>query len=205
MNRASFPVTFLCSVVVLLLTVLPVFAEITCRQQDNKIPEVLSEAMKMYPRVVGEVPDVDGQWVPDKGVSVFWICSKKYHLFLGIDGRAGVLFSASNVATGRNSGQKLKEGDMRTPEGIFTVSRIQDSSYWEPYQDRATGDEVGYGPFFIRLNAGKWKGIGIHGTDPSHVSEIGTDASHGCLRLKNEDLLKVVKYCVPQQTVIILP
>ena len=59
---------------------------------------------------------------------------------------------------------------MRTPEGKFTLSMIQDASWWKPYEDKQTGERIGYGPFFLRLDTGKWKGIGIHGTDEKHIA-----------------------------------
>lgn len=171
----------------------------------ESIKLVLEKVLSTYPDLLYRAPDIDTGWKPEKERSILWVCSKKDHLFLGIDRRNGVLFLVSSVATGRNPGQKSKVGDMRTPEGKFAISQIQDASWWKPYEDKKTGEKIGYGPFFIRLDTGKWKGIGIHGTDDGHISEIGTNASHGCLRLKNEDLIKVVEYSMTGQEVLILP
>lgn len=136
---------------------------------------------------------------------VMWICHKGAHLLFGVDEEARCLFGYWPVATGRNSGQKRKVGDMRTPEGLFPVQSVHDASYWQPYRDKKTGDTVGYGPWFIRLKTPPWSGIGIHGTDEGHLSEIGTDASHGCIRMKNEDLLRIKEVVRPGQKVLIVP
>ncbi len=134
-----------------------------------------------------------------------WVCVKGDHLLFGLDEKNKTLFGVWPVAVGRIGGQKTKVGDMRTPEGIFSVDRIDDASFWPPYRDKKTGDTVGYGPWFIRLKTTPWTGIGIHGTDDDHLDEIGTDASHGCIRMANHNLLTVVDMVKPGQTVIILP
>jgi len=204
LNRCPLLYSFLCALTVFLFSGLPLFAYETSGKGD-RFSVILCETGKAYPSTIRGTTLIDRKWNPGKSLSVLWICSKKYHTLLGVDTKKGVLFFSCDIATGRNNGQKRKVGDMRTPEGKFSVSQIQDASWWQPYHDKATGDKIGYGPFFIRLDAASWKGIGIHGTDRSHVSEIGTNASHGCLRLRNEDLLEVVRYCTAGQTVIILP
>lgn len=91
------------------------------------------------------------------------------------------------VAVGKNPGNKQREGDMKTPEGRFSISQIQDASSWN--HDFGDGNgliEGCYGNWFMRLNAPPHRGIGIHGThDPA---SIGTRATEGCIRLHNENL-----------------
>ncbi len=140
---------------------------------------------------------------PSDLAKITWVCSKKEHVLLALSETDRVIYGGWMVATGRNPGQKLKVGDMRTPEGVFYVKSIEDSSVWGSYVDKATKERIGYGPYFIRLEAG-WKGIGIHGTDDEHLHEIGTDASHGCIRMANDDLLEVVSMSMKGQKVVIL-
>lgn len=60
-----------------------------------------------------------------------------------------------------------------------------------------------YGPLFIRLSTPGFKGIGIHGThDPETVPGRET---HGCIRLKNDDLVKLSKFVDKGTVVVILP
>jgi lipoprotein-anchoring transpeptidase ErfK/SrfK len=102
--------------------------------------------------------------------------------------KADLLIKEYKIAVGKNSGDKQRKGDMRTPEGTFSVSQIQNSSSWKyDFPDDKLGPIPGaYGPWFIRLKTPKWTGIGIHGThDPK---SIGTNASTGCIRMYNKDI-----------------
>lgn len=90
-------------------------------------------------------------------------------------------------ACGKNRGNKRAKGDYRTPEGVFKVASIENSKYW-----KYKGIPHVYGPYFIRLKTPKWKGIGIHGTNSPKC--IGTRCTKGCIRLRNKDLLQLVKY-----------
>ena len=105
------------------------------------------------------------------------------------------------IACGRNYGNKKKRGDNRTPEGVFTVQQIQNASAWtHDFRDGKGEIKGAYGSHFIRLKTG-FQGIGIHGT---HAPEsIGTRATEGCIRLKNEDLLKLVNNIKLDMVVII--
>ena len=102
---------------------------------------------------------------------------------------------AAGCALGKNPGQKEKRGDMKTPVGTFVVDDVVDSSWWTHDFGDGKGEIAGAsGPYFISLNTdelsqGNWGGIGIHGThDPA---SIGTLASEGCIRLRNEDVEKL--------------
>ena len=107
------------------------------------------------------------------------------------------------VTTGENAGQKQRVGDHRTPEGTFTVQRIERTVDWPEYKTEEQAYNGGYGPYFIRLKTPKWRGIGIHGTN--HPEKIGTHASEGCVRLKNEDLIQFKEFVFPGMVVEILP
>jgi lipoprotein-anchoring transpeptidase ErfK/SrfK len=113
----------------------------------------------------------------------------------------GSVLEEYSIACGRNYGNKKKRGDNRTPEGVFTVQQIQNASAWTHDFGDGKGEIKGaYGSHFIRLKTG-FQGIGIHGT---HAPEsIGTRATEGCIRLKNEDLLKLVKNVKLNMVVII--
>ena len=98
-------------------------------------------------------------------------------------------------ATGQGVGQKQKTGDMRTPTGMFPLAEIDDASYWEhDFGDGKGSIKGAYGPWFLyldtsQLSKGQWDGIGIHGThDPA---SIGTRASEGCIRLRNEHIAEL--------------
>ncbi|MDO4758367.1 MAG: L,D-transpeptidase [Rikenellaceae bacterium] len=106
------------------------------------------------------------------------------------------------IACGINYGQKEKEGDMKTPEGTFTIQEIQDASQWKhDFKDGLGMIEGAYGPYFIRLKTPPHKGIGIHGT---HLpSSIGSRATEGCIRLTNEDLKRLVRWIYVGMPVVV--
>lgn len=93
---------------------------------------------------------------------------------------------------------------MKTPEGVFSICDIQNSQKWTHDFHDGKGEIKGaYGPFFIRLATPGHKGIGIHGTHDS--LSIGTRATEGCIRLKNEDLERLVPMLNVPMTVVITP
>ena len=142
-------------------------------------------------------------WGESERLSVIII--NKSDMTLQAYDKNGVLLQRTSVATGKAKGNKMKKGDMRTPEGVFSVSDIQDASTWtHDFKNDSLGAISGaYGPFFIRLNVPGQKGIGIHGThDPS---SIGKRATEGCVRLKNEELIRLSKIVKPGIPVVILP
>lgn len=91
------------------------------------------------------------------------------------------------IAVGKNLGNKQRRGDMKTPEGLFSIEQIQNSSAWcHDFGDGKGIIEGCYGNWFLRLKTPPHKGIGIHGThDPA---SIGTRATEGCIRLENSNL-----------------
>lgn len=93
------------------------------------------------------------------------------------------------VCLGANYGQKTKAGDRKTPEGDFTVWMIQPSSTWTYDYGDGKGKVRAYGPWFIRLRTPMSTHIGIHGT--IFPETMGKRASEGCIRLRNEDLVKL--------------
>lgn len=117
----------------------------------------------------------------------------------------GELLQKSGIACGKNFGDKENVGDNKTPEGVFRIGQIEDASGWShDFKDDTFGPIKGaYGPYFINLDVPGQKGIGIHGThDPN---SIGTRASEGCIRLRNDQLVQLVKHITSATVVVITP
>ena len=106
------------------------------------------------------------------------------------------------IAVGKNPGDKQKVGDNRTPVGNFKVVSIENASNWShDFRDGKGIIKGAYGPWFLRLDAKGWKGIGIHGThDPD---SRGTNATEGCIRLSNEDIAELKQYAYKNMPVTI--
>lgn len=119
--------------------------------------------------------------------------------------RYGEQEAAFGMACAKNYGTKHHRADSRTPEGFFSVKRVQNSEAWHYIDDNGvespkTGE---FGPRFIRLDIPTTTQIGIHGT--SAPWSIGGRRSHGCIRLKNENIMKLVGMVEIGMPVIITP
>lgn len=134
-----------------------------------------------------------------------FIIINKQEMMLYLYSYKGELLQKSKIACGKNFGNKENTGDNKTPEGVFGIGEIDDASSWShDFKDDSLGEIKGaYGPYYIRLNVPGQKGIGIHGThDPN---SIGKRVSEGCIRLNNDELIKLVKHITTASIVVITP
>ena len=101
--------------------------------------------------------------------------------------------------TGKRPGDKLEEGDMRTPEGI----------YFPLYWRAGLPPLYGLGAFPLnypnlidrKILKRNGHGIWIHGTnDPNRPPH----STNGCIVLKNEDLKELRKLIVPRRTPVVV-
>ena len=132
--------------------------------------------------------DYDSDYDSDsKGKYRILVSKSKYTLSLF---KGSKLVKEYPIAVGKNPGDKRRVGDHRTPTGDFKIVSIEDASKWKHDFGDGKGKIAGaYGPWFLRLDAKGWKGIGIHGThDPD---SRGTMATEGCIRLSNEDIAEL--------------
>ena len=74
-----------------------------------------------------------------------------------------------------------------SPAGSYEIAkRLEQPTYYHPGQVIQPGENNPLGPRWIGLNV---KGYGIHGTNIP--SSVGKAASHGCIRLKNRDVVRL--------------
>ena len=98
----------------------------------------------------------------------------------------------TKISCGKNFGNKTRRGDNKTPEGTFKINMIQPSSQWTwDFKDGKGKIKGAYGPYFLRLKTPITTMIGIHGT--CYPELIGTRTSSGCVRIHNDEMLKLVK------------
>lgn len=138
------------------------------------------------------------------GRSGSFIIIDKQTMTLTLYDREGEPAETFPIACGKRPGNKRENGDMRTPEGVFRITSVEDSRAWKHDFGDGRGEIAGaYGPWFIRLVTPGHKGIGIHGThDPA---SIGTRATEGCIRLGNDDLERLKPLVYSGMPVVILP
>ncbi len=119
--------------------------------------------------------------------------------------RYGRELESYGMACAKNYGTKHKKGDSRTPEGFFSVKGVYDSTEWLFTDDEGyTSPKKGqFGPRFIRLDIPTTTQIGIHGTCAPW--SIGGRSSHGCIRIENENILKLAGIVKKGMPVIVNP
>lgn len=119
--------------------------------------------------------------------------------------RYGEEVESFGMACAKNYGTKHKRRDSRTPEGFFSVKKVHNSTDWHFIDDDGVKSEKTgeFGPRFIRLNIPVTSQIGIHGTCAPW--SIGGRRSHGCIRIKNENIMKLVEMVDSGMPVIITP
>lgn len=131
------------------------------------------------------------------------VVSKKALQLYVINEKNDTLFQRP-IACGVNLGNKTMVGDKKTPEGKFKIKYMYDATSWKhDFGDGQGMREGAYGPLFFRLNVPGFNDIGIHGT--IFPESIGTRSSEGCIRMRNEDIKALYKYCYVGMTVIIEP
>ncbi|MDD5758559.1 MAG: L,D-transpeptidase family protein, partial [Desulfobulbaceae bacterium] len=97
------------------------------------------------------------------------------------DGRLQVV-AEYVAATGENFGPKEKEGDAKTPEGVYFITKSYQDRKVSVFGTRAF--QLNY-PNYFDLRAGRdGYGIFIHGTN----KELRFTSSNGCVTLNNSDL-----------------
>lgn len=86
------------------------------------------------------------------------------------------------VSTGKKKGDKVKEGDRRTPEGVYF--------FIQSHRDRRTtifgrrAYKMNYPDPFDNLDGRQGNGIYLHGTN----RPLGSRDTNGCVVMKNQDL-----------------
>ncbi|MBQ9450586.1 MAG: L,D-transpeptidase [Bacteroidales bacterium] len=103
-----------------------------------------------------------------------------------------------------NYGPKKVRGDHKTPEGTFKINQLLNAKgLTHDFKDGKGPIKDAYGPWFLRLDVPGFRDIGIHGTP--FPESIGTRATEGCIRLRNEDILDLKQRVKVGTVVIILP
>lgn len=103
------------------------------------------------------------------------------------------------VCSSKNRGQKEKADDCRTPEGTFPLYGVYNSTDWT-YEDT---DQKCYGPIFLSLKTPRYWGVGIHGTNAP--GSVPGRSSHGCMRLHNENVVRLKPLVQKDLLVTVLP
>ena len=109
-----------------------------------------------------------------------------YCCLQGVDDSCGYDFNSClravyPIACGRALGNKEKPGDMKTPEGLFSVQQIQDASAWTHDFGDGKGEIRGaYGSHFIRLKTpGHRASVSMEPTIPPRSARVQPKGASG--------------------------
>lgn len=140
----------------------------------------------------------------DRVDSYPFIVISKQDLSLALVDSTGNAVVSYGIACARNYGNKERRGDHKTPEGTFKINQLLNSrGLTHDFGDGKGPVRDAYGPWFLRLDVPGYIDIGIHGT---HLPEsIGTRATEGCIRLRNDDIIDLKGRVKVGTPVIILP
>lgn len=106
------------------------------------------------------------------------------------------------IVLGKKTGDKYREGDLRTPNGVyFVTSYLPDEKLPPLYGSGAF--PVNYPNELDRRLRKTGKGIWLHGTDKSLYSRPPLD-SEGCVVLTNEEFSRISQYVEVGRTPVII-
>lgn len=135
----------------------------------------------------------------------YFIVVDKPSMFVVLFDRFGRETRAYKMACSKRYGTKHKRRDNRTPEGFFSAEGIYDSTDWLYTDDDGHTSPVKgqFGPRFIRLKTDVTRQVGIHGTCAPWA--LGRRASHGCIRIHNDNIMELVTFAQPGMPIIVNP
>ncbi len=188
-------------ILAVILIALTALAAVLFRYFGNEVPVAASAAAAMPAAEAEPAAPLPPENAP---AGQKYIHIDKQTMTLTLYGTDGSTIATFGVSTGKVPGNKRRRGDMRTPEGTFRITQIQDASGWtHDFGDGLGVIEGAYGPYFLRLETPGFRGIGIHGTHKP--SSIGTRDSEGCIRLLNNNIDSLAHMVSVGMTVIITP
>lgn len=130
------------------------------------------------------------------------------HLFQN-DGGNPKLVKTFQMATGKKAGDKIFQGDHRTPEGVYQLTEFLTHEDLIKRHGKA-GEIYGVGAFVMnypnpvdRREGKTGGGIWIHSTNDETRIDKGLD-SRGCVVTANADLIDIAKYIELNRTSIVV-
>ena len=121
----------------------------------------------------------------------------RYPSYILIDRKDHVLRLYRNLKPFRTWPIAVGRAGLETPAGLYDIQWKETNPKWRVPNSEWAGDLAGKtippgpdNPIKARWMAFNG-GAGIHGIDPSAYSSIGTDASHGCVRMRIPDVISL--------------
>jgi murein L,D-transpeptidase YafK len=104
------------------------------------------------------------------------------------------------ISLGKNGVDKTREGDQKTPLGVYTIIGVKDRlpDFYGP-----GAFPLSYPNDWDKLNKRNGHGIWLHGT-PSETYSRAPFATDGCVVLTNEDLKVLTRYVDVSRTPVVI-
>jgi lipoprotein-anchoring transpeptidase ErfK/SrfK len=142
-------------------------------------------------------PDIHVTTLPVKPKVTTKDLATRYPAYIVIDRKAHVLRFYRHLRPAHTWPIAVGRAGLETPAGLYDVQWKETNPKWRvPNSEWAgalAGRTIPPGPDnpikarWLAFNGG----AGIHGIDPSQYSSIGTDASHGCVRMRIPDVISL--------------
>jgi murein L,D-transpeptidase YafK len=174
---------------------------------DEQTTELRAEAKARLARYAYQ-PPADGTpkyvlELPESQKYALVLDSSKSTLFVFENKDGGLRYVADYyISVGKNGTGKVREGDKRTPLGVYHVtSKLTPKELTDFYGVGAF--PINYPNEWDRLRGRDGYGIWLHGT-PFNTYSRPPRASDGCVVLTNEDMTSLEKFVIPGTTPVII-
>ncbi|RME85520.1 MAG: hypothetical protein D6771_03120 [Zetaproteobacteria bacterium] len=150
--------------------------------------------------VLGEPVDVLA--LPE-GASVFLVDKARARLFVFVRHQGKLVRVADEyVVTGAKPGPKTREGDGRTPEGVYRfLGAVRDPKLFDRYGPVVF--PIDYPNAYDRLHRRNGHGIWLHGY-PRHAKRRPPADTRGCFSVPNDRLEKLAQWIAPGRSWVII-
>ncbi len=151
-----------------------------------------------------QLPDSSSAWTAEPAPGSFYLFVNKEKNELSVrslsDGK--IVYKTYRAISGTNPGDKEKEGDKKTPEGIYFIKRRIPQKVLASLHG-AAAFELNYPNPVDSIMNRKGSGIWIHGVDNEDRMSKRFD-TRGCVALGNRDVLDLAKRLVSSYVPVVI-
>jgi murein L,D-transpeptidase YafK len=153
--------------------------------------------------------------LPDDRAPLEWARDEPYFIVVSRSCRTLTLYrwgqwlqTYDHLAFGANDGDKLYEGDRRTPRGLYMIVGKRHHPRWSRFMllDYPNTRDLAAWKKAVeqdRVSGGPGGEVGIHGTDKPRFNELGIDWTYGCISMRSEDVRELYDV-VPDGTLVLI-